>query len=68
VTTQIMVPEEVVGEDSGAVLIQDVHIQAETVVVDALLGGNGAHADVAEARPSDTIGGETSAPVRPGST
>jgi hypothetical protein len=68
VTTQIMVPEEVVGEDSGAALIQDVHIQAETVVVDALLGGNGAHADVAEARPSDTIGGETSAPVPPGST
>jgi hypothetical protein len=68
VTTQIMVPEEVVGEDSGAVLIQDVHIQAETVVVDALLGGNGAHADVAEARLSDTIGGETSAPVPLGST
>jgi hypothetical protein len=57
------VPKEMVREESDVVLMQDMLVHAKTVIVDALLGGNGGHVEVAKARSSPAAGGEASTSV-----
>jgi hypothetical protein len=57
-----------VEEESGAILIQNVPTQVEMVIVDALLGDDGAHSDMAVARPGDAAGSDASALVPLGGT
>jgi hypothetical protein len=60
------VPELLVGEESGTILIQGMPAQAEMVIVDALLGDNGANEEVAEPRSGGVARGEAPTPVPPG--
>jgi hypothetical protein len=57
-----------VEEESGAILIQNVPTQVEMVIVDALLGDDGAHSDMAVARPGDAARSDASALVPLGGT
>jgi hypothetical protein len=54
--------KEMVREESD-VLMQDMLVHAKTVIVDALLGGNGGHVELAKARSSPAAGGEASTSV-----
>jgi Mrp family chromosome partitioning ATPase len=58
--------EPPVQEEKDDTLIKAVPAQVETVVVDAPLGTNGTHADVAEPYPSDTTRGDAPTHVPPG--
>jgi hypothetical protein len=60
------VPAEPVRDESAAVVIHDVSAQAETMAVNAPLGGDDAHSEVVEPRPGGTVDGEASAPLTPG--
>jgi hypothetical protein len=60
------VPAEPVRDESGTVVIHDVSAHAETVAVNAPLGGDDAHSEVVEPRPGGTVDGEASAPLTPG--
>jgi hypothetical protein len=57
--------EELVREESGTVLIQDMPARVEMVTINAPLGGDGAHAEVGEARSGDMAEGDASAPMHP---
>jgi hypothetical protein len=50
-------------DESSVILIQDVPARAKTIIIDASLGPNGGHANVAEPWPSDAARGDASTPV-----